>query len=275
MSISIASNLMGAEKSKSEGIKFSDKKGDLKIGIVNLMPFKDETEYQFFNVLGRYRERVEVEFLYPFSHTSKNSSMDYIRDNYYPLSDITHREYHGIIVTGAPVEDLPFEEVSYWEELDNFIKANSTPCIYICWGAQSALYSKYGIDKHPLDKKLFGVYEHKNYSNPFISKDFLAPHSRNTYNKKECIEDAGLKVLNYSDEAGVYICSSSDYRDIFISGHGEYQKDRLKYEYDRDKKNLPYNYFPEDDPSVEPVLTWDSHREEFYKKWLDFIRSRG
>lgn len=272
MGIAVNKDLLGIDQSKKEGIDFTRGRGDIRIGIINLMPFKAEVEYQFFNVLGRYDEVVEVDFFYPTTHTSKNFSMEYIRKNYLPLKDLDSGNYHGIIVTGAPVEELPFDEVTYWEELDSFYKENTTPSIYICWGAQGALYSKYGVEKHKADKKIFGIYEHKNYTNPFISKDFLAPHSRNTYNKRECIEKAGLMVHSYSSEAGVYVCSSSDYRDIFISGHGEYQRERLKYEYERDRVEVPENYFPGNNPEMEPDLTWDEHRREFYSNWLSFIR---
>lgn len=271
MGITLNKQLVGAERAALEGIKLHRGRGDIRVGVVNLMPYKDEVEYQFFTVLGRYDKRVEVEFLYPSTHTPKNSSLDYLKENYYPLHSYATRGYDGIIVTGAPVEELPFEEVDYWRELDDFFKGNKLLTIYICWGAQGALYSRYGIEKFRLERKLFGVYHHKNLENPFIKKDFNAPHSRGTYNKRECIEGAGLKVLNYSEKAGVYMCSSPDYREIFISGHGEYQRERLQYEYGRDGNSLPENYFPEDDPSKEPALTWDDHREEFYREWLNFI----
>lgn len=274
MGISLNKDLLGAERAALEGIRFHRGRGDIKIGVVNLMPYKDEVEYQFFTVLGRYEERVEVEFLYPSTHRSKNSSMDYLRKNYYPLHQFNDRRYDAIIVTGAPVEEIPFEDVTYWREVHEFFKKNTLPSIYICWGAQGALYSKYNIEKFPLGKKLFGIYDHTNHKNPFISSNFPAPHSRNTYNRREGIEGAGLKVLSYSEEAGVYMCSSPDYRDIFISGHGEYQRERLQYEYARDSREIPENYFPEDNPDNEPLLTWDTHRKEFYKNWLNFIRSR-
>lgn len=271
MGIYIDRKFMGAERAALEGIKFNKSKGDVRIGIVNLMPYKDEVEYQFFTVLGRYNKKVEVEFLYPSTHKPKNSSIEYLRDNYYPLHSYKDRNYDGIIVTGAPVEDLSFEEVDYWKELDDFFKGNSLPSIYICWGAQGALYSKYNIEKYPLERKLFGIFPHRNLENPFIGEDFLAPHSRGTFNRREAIEEAGLKILNFSEKAGVYMCSSTDYREIFISGHGEYQRARLQYEYERDRRAIPENYFPGDDPSREPSLTWDTHREEFYREWLNFI----
>lgn len=272
MGITVNKSLIGIEQSEKEGIYFTEKTGDTKVAIVNLMPFKGEVEYQFFNVLGRYDEVVEVDFFYPTTHISKNFSMAYIKKNYLPLNKFNSSNYHGVIVTGAPVEELPFEKVNYWEELDSFYKSNPLPSIYICWGAQGALYSKYNIEKFPLDKKAFGIYSHENYENPFISSNFSAPHSRSTYNKRECIESAGLTVHSYSKEAGVYMCSSPDYKDIFISGHGEYQRERLKYEYERDRLEIPKNYYPHNNPEMEPKLTWDEHRKEFYKNWLSFIR---
>lgn len=272
MGISLRNNLRGVRRAQDEGIIFTEKKGSMKIGIVNLMPFKDEVEYQFFRVLGQYEEDIEVEFLYPRSHTSKNSSMEYIRENYLPLSSVFQRDYDGIIVTGAPVENLPFEEVTYWRELDDFFKSNDLPSIYICWGAQGALYSKHRVEKHPLPEKLFGIYEHTSLTNPFFREVFTAPHSRNTYNRRECIEEKGLRVLSISEKAGVYSCSTEDYRHIYISGHGEYQRYRLKYEYERDGGNLPENYFPGDDPDTEPEGSWEPHTRLFYRRWLDFIR---
>ncbi len=271
MGISINKKFKGVERAALEGITFTKGRGDVRIGIVNLMPYKDEVEYQFFTVLGRYGRRVEVEFLYPSTHKPKNSSIEYLQRNYYPLHSYKERSYDGIIVTGAPVEELPFEKVGYWEELDKFFKENALPSIYICWGAQGALYSKYKVEKHSLERKVFGVFHHKNLENPFIGEDFLAPHSRGTHNRRESIEEAGLRVLNFSENAGVYMCSSPDYREIFISGHGEYQRERLQYEYERDGRELPVNYFPENDPSREPALTWDPHRKEFYREWLKFI----
>ncbi len=271
MAISTNANLLGRVKAIEEGINFTDKRGDLKIGVINLMPFKDEVEYQFFSIFNTTESVVELEFLYPETHTFKNTSVDYIKSNYYPIKSSSERNYDGIIVTGAPVEEIPFEEVNYWKELDDFYKNNDIPSIYICWGAQGALYSKFGIEKYSLDEKLFGVYNHEG-ENRFFANGFLTPHSRNTYNKRECIEKKDLEILSYSREAGVYACSTRDYKHIFLSGHSEYQRERLNYEYQRDMKNIPYNYFPNDDPSIKPNFSWKKGRDIFYKRWIDYIK---
>ena len=267
-------SLSGRERAENEGIRFKENKGQLKIGIINLMPFKEEVEYQFYAVLGRFGISVEVEFLYPESHNFKNTSGSYIKDNYYPMSELKNRNYDGIIMTGAPVELLDFQDVNYWNEITDFIKSNQLPVIYICWGAQAALYVKYGIKKHSLKEKLFGIFRHRTNKNPFISGEFMAPHSRNTQNNSEDIKNAGLKILAESDEAGVYISSDSEYREFYISGHGEYQRERLQYEYSRDQKLFPKNYFPEDNPEKEPFMNWDSHRKEFYYNWLKYIKEK-
>ncbi len=268
-------NLAGRKRAEKDGIRFENNKGELKIGIINLMPFKEEVEYQFYAVLGRFGISVELEFLYPETHIFKNTDESYIKSNYYPLSEWKKRGYDGIIMTGAPVELMEFHEVNYWHNIKDFIESNELPTIYICWGSQAALYAKYGIPKHTLDKKIFGVFKHSTTDNPFVTGEFLAPHSRRTNNRSEDIKNAGLQILAESEEAGVYICSDSEYKEFYISGHWEYQRDRLRYEYHRDKSALPLNYFPEDDPGKEPAMTWDSHRKEFYYKWLNSIREKN
>lgn len=269
-----APSLSGRERAEKEGIRFKKNKGELKIGIINLMPFKEEVEYQFYAVLGRFDISVEVEFLYPENHVFKNTNGSYIKDNYYPLGELEKRDYDGIIMTGAPVELMDFQKVNYWNEISNLIKSNKLPAIYICWGAQAALYVKYGIEKYILNEKLLGIFRHKTNKNPFVSGEFFAPHSRNTQNSSEDIKNAGLRILAESDEAGVYMASDSEYREFYISGHGEYQRERLQYEYSRDQNLLPKNYFPEDNPEKEPFMKWDSHRKEFYHKWLNHIKKK-
>lgn len=236
------------------------------------MPIKTEVESQFSTIFQKIDKNIELKYIYPVTHTYKNTCLNYIRENYIPLNNIKKENFDGFIITGAPIEKYNFEEIDFWKEIDNFFKTNLLPSIYICWGAQSALYSKFGIQKYELKKKLFGVYEHTiKTSNPFIQTDFQAPHSRNTFTKRECIKKAGLIILGESKEAGVFICSSKDYKDIFIFGHSEYQKERLKFEFERDQKEIPKNYFKEDNPNNEILFSWENHRDKFYKNWINFV----
>nr|WP_294096852.1 homoserine O-succinyltransferase [uncultured Cetobacterium sp.] len=242
------------------------------MGIINLMPIKQEVEYQFSTIFEDIDKNIELKYIYPITHRYKNISLDYLKEKYTPLNRICEDEYDGFIVTGAPIEMYEYEKVDFWKEIDQFFKKNKLPTIYICWAAQGALYSKFGIEKHKLEKKLFGIYEHEvKAENPFIKNKFCAPHSRNTYNKKESIQESGLIIIGESEEAGVYICSTTDYKSIFISGHSEYQVERLKFEYERDKAEIPKNYFVQNNPDNEINFSWKNHRDEFYKNWIKFI----
>ena len=275
MSILCNNNLIGIEDSKGSGILFKDKDtsaAEIKIGVINLMPFKGEVESQFFNLLGRYNLTVEIEFLYPDNHISKHTSMEYLEKNYIPLSKLEEKNYQGLIVTGAPIENIEFEEVKYWNELKPVFNLD-IPSIYICWASQGALYHQYKITKHPLKKKIFGVYNHRVHKNKLIQLDeFRAPHSRNTYNRKEDIAGAGLMIIAENKKAGVYMAATKDLKNIYISGHGEYQIDRLDKEYQRDKKNIPENYYRDNDPDKEILFSWDKHRNVFYENWLKMIK---
>lgn len=236
------------------------------------MPIKQEVEYQFSTIFENIDKDIELKYIYPITHTYKNISLDYLKEKYIPLNKIDEDKYDGFIVTGAPIEMYRYEEVDFWKEIDQFFKENELPTIYICWAAQGALYSKFGIEKYKLEEKLFGVYEHEvKQKNPFIKNSFCAPHSRNTYNKKESIQKAGLTVIGESEEAGVYMCSTRDYKSIFISGHSEYQAERLKFEYERDRGEIPKNYFVQNNPDNEVNFSWKNHRDEFYKNWIEFI----
>ena len=273
ISIICNKNLDGIKTTK--GIEFTQRLGDIKIGILNLMPFKSESESQYFSVLGRYGINVEIEFLYVDGHTPKNTPREYLEKNYIPLSKIKTRNYDGIIITGAPLEEIAFEEVRYWNELEEIFNID-IPSIYICWASQGALYTHYGIDKHKLKDKLFGVYNHRVYKNKLIELEtFYAPHSRNTYNKKEDILEAGLEIIAESEKAGVYMSATTDLKRIYISGHGEYQKERLDYEYKRDLKNIPENYYKNNNPDDEINFNWDPHWEQLYKNWLEILKKRG
>jgi len=235
------------------------------------MPFKEETESQFFNILGRYSLTVEIEFLYPDNHISKHTPMEYLEKNYIPLSKLKEKNYQGLIITGAPIEDIKFEDMRYWNELKSAFNLN-IPSIYICWASQGALYHHYNISKYPLKEKTFGIFNHKVYKNKLIQLDkFHAPHSRNTCNKKEDIIKAGLVVIAENKKVGVYMAATKDLKNIYISGHGEYQIDSLNKEYHRDLKNIPENYYRDNDPNKEILFTWDEHRNIFYKNWLKML----
>lgn len=255
-------------------MNLSSGKEKIKIGIINLMPMKQEVEYQFKTIFEKIDKNIELEYIYLVTHKYKNISLEYLQSKYISLEHIKSRKYTGIIVTGAPIEKYNYEEIDFWEEINNFFKNNKLPTVYICWAAQGALYSNFGIKKYNLESKLFGVYKHDlKVVNPFIKNEFYAPHSRSTYNKKECIETAGLIIIGESIKAGVYMCSTKDYKNIFISGHSEYQKNRLKFEFERDNGEIPENYFEGDDPAGEIIFNWENHRDEFYKNWIEFIRS--
>ncbi|MEI6858112.1 homoserine O-succinyltransferase [Psychrilyobacter sp.] len=266
--------MSGIKNSRDNGIIFKNKENceaGVKIGIINLMPFKEETESQFFNILGRYNLIVEIEFLYPDNHISKNTSIEYLEKNYIPLSKLNEKNYQGLIITGAPIEDLEFEQVRYWNELKPAFDLN-IPSIYICWASQGALYHHYKILKYPLKEKTFGIFNHRVYKNKLIqSEEFYAPHSRNTYNKKENITEVGLTIIAENKRVGVYMVATEDLKNIYISGHGEYQIDSLDKEYQRDLKNIPENYYKDNDPDKEILFTWDKHRDIFYKNWLKMI----
>ncbi|WP_051251694.1 homoserine O-acetyltransferase/O-succinyltransferase family protein [Psychrilyobacter atlanticus] len=266
--------MRGIADSKDSGILFKNKKkstAKIKIGVINLMPFKVEVESQFFNLLGRYSLAVEVEFLYPDNHISKHTSMEYLEKNYIPLSKLEERNYQGLIITGAPIENREFEDVKYWGKLKPIFDLD-IPSIYICWASQGALYHHYKISKHPLKEKIFGIFNHSVNKNKLIQLDkFHAPHSRNTYNKKEDLLEAGLVIVAENEKAGVYMATTKNLQKIYISGHGEYQINTLDKEYRRDLKNLPENYYRGNDPTKEILFTWDKHRDIFYKNWLDMI----
>lgn len=237
------------------------------------MPFKHEVEYQFSTIFQKIDKNIKLMYIYPATHKYKNIDITYLKNNYTPLNKININDYNGIIVTGAPIEKYNFEEVDFWDEINTFFQNNTLPTIYICWGSQGALYSKFGIEKFSLNKKLFGVYHHEiKINNPFITTNFFAPHSRNTFNKKECILNANLHIIGESKDAGVYMCSTKDFKNIFISGHSEYQKERLKFEFERDKQDIPENYFINDNPENDILFSWQNHQNEFYTNWINFLR---
>lgn len=256
----------------------------LQIVILNLMPLKQQTETQLLRLLGNSPLQVEITLINPESHSSKNTSKEHLLSFYTTFDKVKNRKFDGMIITGAPIEQLPFEEVTYWDELSRIMewtKTNVTSTFHICWGAQAGLYYHYGINKYPLDKKMFGIYKH------FVAKphcqllrgfddEFLVPHSRHTtIDRLDIINHPDLDLLAESNEAGVYIAMSKDEKHIFVTGHSEYEPLTLKQEYVRDKEkglgiDVPKNYFPFDDEHQFPPATWRSHAHLLYSNWLNY-----
>lgn len=257
----------------------------LKILLLNLMPTKIATETQLARLLGNSPLQVDMEFLQTASHTPKNTSAEHMISFYKHFEDVKDNKYDGLIITGAPVEQMPFEEVEYWDELCRIMewsKTNVTSTFHICWGAQAGLYYHYGIQKYPLDKKLFGVFLHKaEHKRSMLLRgfddEFWVPQSRHTTVLREDIEKhPELKILASSEEAGVYAVATERGKQIFITGHSEYDADTLKNEYLRDKNaglpiDEPKNYFPNDDDTKEPVVRWRSHANLIYSNWLNYF----
>ncbi len=256
----------------------------LKIAILNLMPKKIATETQILRLIGNSPLQVDVVLLHPETHVSKNTSQEHLLTFYQTFSDICHETFDGMIITGAPVELLPFEEVDYWEELQEIMewkKHNVTSTLHICWGAQAGLYHHYGVPKHSLDKKVFGVYPHSiTQKNVKLLRGFddtfYVPHSRYTEVRREDIlKVPELEILADSPEAGIYIVASKDGREVFVTGHSEYDPDTLKQEYDRDHAKgvetaVPENYYPNDDPTKAPMVKWRSHANLLFANWLNY-----
>lgn len=257
----------------------------LRIAILNLMPTKETTETQLLRLIGNTPLQVEAVLLHPRTHISKNTSAEHLETFYKTFDEIEDEKYDGMIVTGAPVEHLPFEDVTYWEELKQIMDwsvNNVTSTFHICWGAQAGLYHHYGVPKHDLDEKMFGVFTHR-VATPKdkllrgFDEQFFVPQSRHTEVRREDIEKVpGLVILSESEDAGVYIVASSDGKQIFVTGHSEYDSMSLKWEYDRDVAKgldikLPRNYYPKDDPSKQPVSTWRAHANLLFSNWLNYF----
>ena len=257
----------------------------LKILMLNLMPQKIVTETQIARLIGNTPLQVELELLQTATHKSKHTSEDHMLAFYKTFDEVEHKKYDGMIITGAPVEQMEFEEVEYWDELCRIMewtKTHVTSTFHICWGAQAGLYYHYGVKKHPLDQKLFGVFEHSldhKLSMLFRGFDdtFVVPHSRHTTCDRKDIEAVPqLKILASSEEAGVFVCATKRGRQIFVTGHSEYDGDTLKKEYLRDKAaglpiDVPKNYFPDDDDKREPTVTWRSSANLMYYNWLNYF----
>lgn len=256
----------------------------LKVGLLNLMPLKEDTELQILRSLSNTPLQVDVVFVNVSSHQSKNTSTSHINKFYVPFKDIKKQRFDGFIITGAPVEQMPFEDVDYWEELKEIMewtKTHVTSTVHLCWGAQAALYYHFGINKVQLDAKVFGVFEHRvqNRKTPLVrgfDDVFLAPHSRHTTVPTEWIKaEERITVLAESDEAGVFLAMADEGKQIYVMGHPEYDRVTLHNEYMRDKNKgleieVPKNYYPNDDCENKPLLTWRSHANNFYTNWINY-----
>ncbi|MBI9047251.1 MAG: homoserine O-succinyltransferase [Anaerolineaceae bacterium] len=270
--------VMGVERASHQDIR------PLKIVIMNIMPTKIFTETQLLRVIGNTSLQVDVTFLHPISHHSKNTPHEHLESFYNTFDEIKNQRFDGMIITGAPVELLPFEDVDYWEELTQIMewaRKNVFSTFHICWGAQAGMYHFYGIPKYPLPRKMFGVFAHTiNQQHIKLLRGFddivYAPHSRYTEVRREDIEKCPeLDILVESEQAGVYIAASKDGRQIFATGHSEYDPLTLKAEYDRDVAKgldiqVPRNYYPNDDPNASPLVTWRAHANLLFSNWLNY-----
>lgn len=257
----------------------------LQLLVLNLMPTKIATETQLARVLSNTPLQVEMELIYTNSHKAKHTPEEHLKSFYTSFSDVKDRRFDGMIITGAPVEDIPFEEVDYWEELCEIMEWSKThvfSTLHICWGAQAALYYHYGVPKYPLPEKLFGVYPHMvEYKNSMLFRGFddvfYVPHSRHTTLRREDVEKVPeLQILASSQEAGVYAIKTDLGRQVFITGHSEYDADTLEREYRRDLAagkpiKKPAHYFPNDDDTKSPLVRWRSGANLLYFNWLNYF----
>ena len=257
----------------------------LEIVLLNLMPTKIITETQLSRMLGNTPLQVHLELMMLSTHKAKNTPEEHLLAFYKTFDELKDRKFDGMVITGAPVENMPFEQVNYWKELTEIMewsKDHVHSTFHICWGAQAGLYYHYGIQKYPLPDKMFGVFKHKaDYKHAILLRgfddEFWAPHSRHTTIRREDIEATpGLKILASSEEAGVYIVMNKEGRQIFVTGHSEYDPDTLEREYLRDKYQglpiqVPKNYYPNDDDSQAPVVRWRGHGNLLYSNWLNYF----
>jgi len=257
----------------------------LEIVLLNLMPTKITTETQFSRLLGNTPLQVHLELMHTTSHVSKNVSQEHLLNFYKSFDELKDRKFDGMVITGAPVENLEFEDVDYWEELCRIMEWSKThvhSTIHICWGAQAGLYYHYGVPKRTLPEKLFGVFPHTaDYKRSILLRgfddEFWAPHSRHTTIDREDVEKvSALKILASSEEAGVYAVMSKEGRQIFITGHSEYDPETLETEYLRDKNqglpiSVPKNYYPGDDDTKRPIVRWRSHGNLLFSNWLNYF----
>ena len=257
----------------------------LKIAVVNIMPIKEQTELQLLRLLSNTPLQTDVYFIRLVTHDYKNISDEYLSEYYKSFDEIRNAHFDGLIITGAPVENLEFEQVDYWKELSEIMewsKTHVTSVLHICWAAQAGLYYHYGIQKYKLDRKLSGIYLHRiNRRSAKLIRgfddEFYAPHSRYTgIHTEDILAVPELEILAESDDAGAYIIFTKGGRQIFVSGHPEYDVDTLAKEYTRDLKkgispDIPLNYFPGDDPSKPPVMNWRCHANLLFANWLNYF----
>ena len=256
----------------------------LKVAIVNVMPLKEETELQLLRLLSNSPLQTDVTFLTMRSHVSLNTSANHLNKFYGYFDEIKDQKFDGLIITGAPVEQIEYEEVDYWDELCAIMewsKTNVTSTLHICWGAQAGLYYHFGLKKYMLPEKLSGIYQHRvmKRKEPLVrgfDDEFYAPHSRYTEVRAEDIHNcSALKVVAESDEAGVFLCLTEDGKQIFVMGHPEYDRYTLDSEYKRDMGKglnpaIPINYYPDDNPENKPLMLWRSHSMLIYSNWLNY-----
>ena len=292
MPIQIPNNLPAAEILQQENIfimpedrAITQDIRPLEIVVLNLMPTKVATETQLSRLLGNTPLQVHLELMHTKSHVAKNTPQEHLLTFYKTFDELKDRKFDGMVITGAPVENMDFESVDYWPELCEIMewsKSHVQSTFHICWGAQAGLYYHYGIKKYPLEEKLFGVFEHtKDYPRAILLRGFddvfYAPHSRHTTVRREDIEMvSGLKILASSEKAGVYAMMSKNGRQIFVTGHSEYDPDTLEKEYLRDKNlglpiRVPENYYPNDDDTKPPVVRWRGHGNLLFSNWLNYF----
>ena len=281
-----ANNILRKEKiqilEELEGEK--EKRDILQVAILNLMPLKEDTELQLLRKLSTSGKNIKITFVNVTSYVSKNTAPEHMQRFYSSFEEIKDKHFDGLIITGAPVEQMKFEEVAYWEELEKIMKwseTNAKSTLHICWGAQAGLYYHYGIDKHLINDKMFGVFDHKiddkNSKILFGFKDgFKAPHSRHTTVYKQDIEKTPeLEVVSESEEAGVFIVENRAKKQLFVTGHLEYAPDTLDNEYKRDlskglRIEMPKNYYLDNDPSKSPVYSWKENGDKIYSNWVNY-----
>ncbi|MDU4788026.1 MAG: homoserine O-succinyltransferase [Clostridium sp.] len=270
--------VMNDERAETQDIR------PLKIAILNLMPKKIQAENQLLRYLSNTPLQVEIKLLQTKSYTSHNTPLEHLNKFYSYFDEVVNEKFDGLIITGAPVEQMEFEDVAYWDELKEIMewsKSNVYSTLHICWGAQAGLYYHYGVPKYPLGNKMFGVFAHRVLKENVeltrgLDDTFFAPHSRHTEIKSKDIEKVKeLEILSESDDAGVFIVSTSDYRKVFITGHLEYDRETLKDEYFRDKEKgleicIPENYFPNDDITLEPAMSWRGSAHIVFANWLNY-----
>jgi homoserine O-succinyltransferase len=291
MPINVQEGLPAAEILTKEGVFIMDElraaKQDIRplsIVILNLMPNKIVTETQILRLLGNSPLQVDITLLYPETHCFKNTSEEYLLKYYVTFDDIKEKKFDGMIITGAPIEQMDFEEVDFWPELVKIMdwsRHNVFSTMHICWGAQAGLYHFYGVPKYPLDGKMFGVFPHTLNRRDFrltrgFDDLFYVPHSRHTEVKREDIQRVSeLEILSESEDSGVYLVGTKDGRQIFVTGHSEYDPHTLKSEYDRDVScglpiNVPMNYYPGNDPERSPIVKWRGHSNLLFANWLNY-----